>query len=538
MSTLSSTLQLNNSPFIRALQGANSAVTTFKANATAIATSFTALVDLGRVITGAARQLATGIRAAYDQAGALSDIAANTGAGVESLLTLEQAFINAGMRGESLTGFIGRYQAAISGFNEENQNTASALGAVGTSTKELLSLPLLDQIRKLQTGFMGLAKAEDRVAVARALFGKSGASMLALFTDPEAISTAAVQLGSLGGVLAENSAQFDKISDALGSLPRKFQQFYAGVAVGLNGDLAGLADRLNALDLTSIGKSVGEFLVQIGKMIEVLWQFRVVLIALAGQWLVNRIAASAFFATLQAGVVSASAQFSVLAAVMSRPAYALRALPLIAAQSMTAVVAVMRTAATQIMAALGPVGLALLAIQVGGMAVNAMENAHARATAASASLIKQGAANSKAIKDRVQNMTTEDERQALLADVGEQHKRARQQRDTKSEGSRDFEILENTMHMLANWQRVISGAALAAPKIAEKKDGQTTVSENVSRLGRIGGAAAGAPGFSVGTDPLLSEQRRSVRVLEEIARNTRTANNSKSDDERVPYTPY
>jgi hypothetical protein len=196
------------------------------------------------------------LKGAFDLGGKLSDLSAQTGLAASQVLVLRQAFANAGLGGDQFEGAVARMQKALGGVNEEGKSTEAALARLGLTVGDLGGLSAEEQLRILIGAFAGLNDTSTRTRTAMDLFGRSGAKMLALFSDATALAVAADQVGSLGSLMDENAGKFDRISDSIGTLMGlKMDQFWAGIATGAS-DSAEAMERLSKVDLVPVGKNV------------------------------------------------------------------------------------------------------------------------------------------------------------------------------------------------------------------------------------------------------------------------------------------
>jgi hypothetical protein len=90
------------------------------------------------------------------------------------------------------------------------------------------------------------------------LFGRSGANLNVVFTDPAALSAASTQLGGLADLLPGMAAEADFVGDAFGSLGDKTTQLGAGIASELMPNLVKISEWINEADFTALGQSIGE----------------------------------------------------------------------------------------------------------------------------------------------------------------------------------------------------------------------------------------------------------------------------------------
>lgn len=320
---LSTTLDLEANPFISMLKRVDSAVAGFHGRIVTFGAAFSGISAAVGMVGNAFSRL-TGF---LDLGGHLTDLSAATGESKSELLVLEQAFKNAGLGAEGVSGFVAKLHKGIGGLNDEGKSTAAALTELGTSAEELRSLPVTEQVKKLSAGFAGIEDPARRGQAAMNLFGKSGESLLAVFRDPEAIGTARTQVGGLAGMIDKLAPILDTVGDAIGALHLKFYQLVGGAMIGAGLEFTNLADAINRLDLTNLGTAIGQVaraLMVIGDVVRFLVP---VVLSLGAGW-----AASAALTSI--------ASVSMVGAV---------------ARVTTATVAGVRS----IMASLGPVGLAV-----------------------------------------------------------------------------------------------------------------------------------------------------------------------------------
>ena len=252
MSKIEAEITLNSSRFQAGINQVNSSIQRLGGIAIGGYTAIQAFQS-GLQLAGVAAEK---LKGAFDLGGKLSDLSAQTGLAASQVLVLRQAFANAGLGGDQFEGAIARMQKALGGVNEEGKSTEAALARLGLTVGDLGGLSAEEQLRILIGAFAGLNDTSTRTRTAMDLFGRSGAKMLALFSDPTALAVAAEQVGSLGALMDENAGKFDRISDSIGTLMGlKMDQFWAGIATGAS-DSAEAMERLSKVDLVPVGKRV------------------------------------------------------------------------------------------------------------------------------------------------------------------------------------------------------------------------------------------------------------------------------------------
>ncbi|WP_448579271.1 hypothetical protein [Thermosphaera sp.] len=215
--------------------------------------SLAGLIGISTSVAGAI----AGVRAGLQMGGELSDLKARTGAAVKDLVVLRQAFEDTGIGAGQLPTAIQYLQRSLSGISEEGKPTQRTFAALGLDMQELAGLPVTDQLDRIGKAINGLGSEADKTEAAMTIFGRSGAAMKQLFTDPDAIERARAGLGSLPWVLDRNAALLDSVGDAFGRLKTQTRGLFVGVASELAPILKSITDSFNAIDLTRVGQQIG-----------------------------------------------------------------------------------------------------------------------------------------------------------------------------------------------------------------------------------------------------------------------------------------
>lgn len=197
------------------------------------------------------------VKSAIDAGGELQDAMTKTGASGKELLILQQAFKNAGLSASDAGSAISRLQKALAGVNEEGKPTNDAFENLGLSVRDLSTIDPGSALRKVGEAISKIQDPAKRAAVSMQLFGRSGANMLAVFSDPEAFEQAKIQLGSLADKLPEMAGDLDAVGDAFGAWDVKLRQLGVGVLEGLIPNIKSAVKTLNEIDLTETGNGIG-----------------------------------------------------------------------------------------------------------------------------------------------------------------------------------------------------------------------------------------------------------------------------------------
>lgn len=196
-----------------------------------------------------------GIKAAADLGSQLSDVAARTDMTAGEVLVLQTAFKNAGIDAGSLQTLIGQLNKAIDEGRRGNKTYSDSFERIGVNLQKLYAMRPAERFRTIQEALNGLNDSADRTAVAMRLFGRSGQQILNLSTAD--LQNAERILGSLPEVMNRNAAVFDHISDSIGNMNIKSQQFFAGVLDMVEPTVTSFLDRFNSYDFTPMGRNIG-----------------------------------------------------------------------------------------------------------------------------------------------------------------------------------------------------------------------------------------------------------------------------------------
>jgi hypothetical protein len=219
------------------------------------------LLGVGAAVAGAAGLGALG-QAAINTAklgGELSDLAARTGISARALITLRQAFNDAGVGADAVGATINRLQKTIYEAATAGGEASDALANIGLSTADLMKLAPEDQFFQIATAISKIENPAQRSAAAMSIFGKSGAELLPLFADGGALDAARNALGNLPEVLGRNIGVLDSISDRLDRFGLKATQLFAGIFDELGGSIDSFLAKIESIDLTSLGQNIGAF---------------------------------------------------------------------------------------------------------------------------------------------------------------------------------------------------------------------------------------------------------------------------------------
>lgn len=207
------------------------------------------------------------LRKVFDLGGHLSDVAANTGLLAGEAAILERAFDSAGIAAEKLQPNINRLQKTISEAGRGSSSAQEALARLGLRFEEIAHLSTYEQFKIVAARIAAIESPADRAAAAMAIFGKTGAELLALFSDSGAIDAASTSLGGAADILNRNAAIFDRVSDLLNQAGGKLRGIFIGMAENVAPYLLSVLEQFNKIDFTKIGTGISN---AIGTGIEVI----------------------------------------------------------------------------------------------------------------------------------------------------------------------------------------------------------------------------------------------------------------------------
>lgn len=215
---------------------------------------------------------AEGLKGAFDLGGQLVDAAARLDTMPSKILVLQAAFKSAGMQAEDVTTGIAKMQKNLAEAALNGGDGAALLQGLQLDPKALTGMDSIDAFQKIGAQIAQIENPTLRAQAAMQIFGRSGAQMLALFRDPEAMKQAADMIGSQAQILDEHAADFDHISDVLGGAFHKLQGFFVGLGAALVDYLSPVADWFNQLDLAKYGRQLGDAIVGAFQWAKAIWE--------------------------------------------------------------------------------------------------------------------------------------------------------------------------------------------------------------------------------------------------------------------------
>lgn len=200
----------DNSAMVRGLKNARN---DFDSWAAGIAKAGAGLAAVGAVgFTGGAYAL----KQFADAGGALDDISQRTGASVESLSRLAFAAQMGGSSIEAVEGATKKLQKRLSDAVSGNKEAANSFFALGLSAKDLMQLPLDQQMAQIGNAITAIDDPALRASAAMDVFGKSGSDLIPMFNG---LSDAVVRADELGLTwTAEDAERAAELGDRIDEL--------------------------------------------------------------------------------------------------------------------------------------------------------------------------------------------------------------------------------------------------------------------------------------------------------------------------------
>lgn len=217
---------------------------------------------LGQLVGGISimASLAAAARSFYsamEAGGALVDLSGQTGVAVDKLMVLQTAFDQAGMSASDVQPVIAKLQKSIAEAATGNDQAIAKFKAMGVAVGDIKGLSADEQLAAVGEAISKIENPAQRSAMAMEIFGKSGAKLLSVFSAG-GLEDVQAGIGNQAQLMVENAGIFDRATDVLGMAGTKMQGFFVGMASQIMPPLMGVVETLNGLDLSGIGKDLGD----------------------------------------------------------------------------------------------------------------------------------------------------------------------------------------------------------------------------------------------------------------------------------------
>lgn len=368
MSEIGAKIKLDFSGFLAGMKRVDNALVGAQSRAVALQAGFGGIIAVFAQVAA----FGTRLKASLDLGGKLSDLAAMSGASAGEMLVLQQAMVNAGMGGEAVGGAVAKLQKALAGVNEDGQSTADVFTKLGLNSLALAKMSLPEQLASLAGAFQRIEDPSRRAQLAMALFGRSGAELLPLLRAAGAFATAEAQVGGLADTMNSAAGKFDTLSDSIGALGLKTDQFFAAFANAVT-DGAGVAKTLDEIDFTSFGQTAGQAAAALAGALQAVFAAVTALVpvfaGMVAQMVAVRLNAAAsggaisriFAMEIPAAIGQARVQMALFGMSMRAQGVNLMTFRAAATAAFTGIVGAAKAAGRGVMAAFGPVGWVIMA---------------------------------------------------------------------------------------------------------------------------------------------------------------------------------
>lgn len=205
---------------------------------------------------GSVAAIMKGITGSLELGAEMQDVSNRTGIAVENVMMLRKAFKDGGVAAESLPSAINKMQRSLAGMGKGGGAATGVLKGLGLDPQTLASAKPDEAFRKIGEAINNLPNATERSAAAMAIFGKSGGELLQVFASPA--FQKAGNISNTAKLMGENAASFKEAHEALSHVGGKIQGFFTGIAAGFIPMMGGMIETFEKLDLSGIGKSIGD----------------------------------------------------------------------------------------------------------------------------------------------------------------------------------------------------------------------------------------------------------------------------------------
>jgi|GEM_PF-2201551 len=266
MNTLAYQMSFDNSKFITGMEQARAAMAKAQEVGEKLHGAMTAIQGVGLAVTGLGTAFAAfesvqtvveNVMGIFEKGHALEVLHRQTGESIQDLVVMEKAFKLAGLQCGDMGHMIAMLQKSLGGVNEQGEPTKKIFDKMGLSISALKAMSVPEALQAIGDKMQKLPSAADRTAAAMAIFGRSGAEMLALLNDPGAMAEAIKSAKEIGEIYARNAVIFSKVELALAAIHAKVAGLFVGIAEGVAPILQPILDKINKLDFTRVGKQIG-----------------------------------------------------------------------------------------------------------------------------------------------------------------------------------------------------------------------------------------------------------------------------------------
>jgi len=183
-------------------------------------------VAAGAAIVGVA---AKGMWDAMSKAKEMNILAEQAGMTATQFSVLSKVFGKIGIDAEQLPAVMSKMAASMADISDPGSKAAQALLKIGISASMLDGQSQYDQFKLITKGINELSSASSKMQVARAIFGRSGASLLPAM-KPESIASAEKKISPMAKISEESGGAFLAFQGAVKGLKVDITGFFGGMA--------------------------------------------------------------------------------------------------------------------------------------------------------------------------------------------------------------------------------------------------------------------------------------------------------------------
>lgn len=229
--------------------------------------------------TGVIGSILASAQAFSEVGSALNDMSARTGVATESLSVLKFAAEQTGTDMAGVETGVRKMQKAIFAAAGGSKEAADSLAKLGLSAEQLQGMSADQQMGLIADRLLGIPDAGDRAAVAMAIFGKAGTSLLPMLAGGSAgMAAFAAEAQRLGIVMDQETAEK---ADALGDAVDALKASMTAAFIQVGGAAAPLLTQL-AGNLSGLAADVGRFVAENGSMVVSVLKAAAALTAVSG----------------------------------------------------------------------------------------------------------------------------------------------------------------------------------------------------------------------------------------------------------------
>ncbi len=210
------------------------------------------MISLGAITRGVMGAIAEGAE--------LERLHKRTGESVSDLVKLREGFEAAGLSADDAGPALFLMQRSLGGINETGQGTAKVFESMGLSMEKLKAMggpqamkTILESLKKMNQSDAAKASSE--------IFGRGNAgNMIELARSSSDFAAGIADAAAKAALFERNSAAFQRLMVTTQQIKENVGTMFAGIAAGAAPGIQQIQDKLNALDLTGIGESIGKYL--------------------------------------------------------------------------------------------------------------------------------------------------------------------------------------------------------------------------------------------------------------------------------------